>query len=51
VRTRGDHRSITIDLHDVVRADTEALDLLRAFSDALRARHGRLVLISQGELP
>jgi hypothetical protein len=46
---RGGHLDITVDLHDVVLADTEALALLRALSDELRARHGRLILIEDEE--
>jgi anti-anti-sigma regulatory factor len=46
---RCGHPSITVDLHDVVLADTEALDLLRDLSADLQTRHGRLILIGDEE--
>jgi anti-anti-sigma regulatory factor len=46
---RCGHRRITVDLHDVVLADTEALDLLRDLSADLRARRSRLILIEDEE--
>jgi anti-anti-sigma regulatory factor len=46
---RGGHQEITVDLHEVVLADTAALDLLRALAEELRARHGRLVVLTEEE--
>jgi anti-anti-sigma regulatory factor len=46
---RCGHLRITVDLQDVVLADTEALDLLRDLSADLRSRHGRLILIEDEE--
>jgi anti-anti-sigma regulatory factor len=49
VLNRGGHRQITVDLHEVVLAETAALDLLRALAEELRARDGRLVVLTEEE--
>ena len=46
LRRCGHHR-ITVDLREVVLADADALALLRALADDLRARDSRLVVLSR----
>ena len=48
LRRCGHHR-ITVDLREVVLADADALALLRALADDLRARDSRLVVLSGGK--
>jgi anti-anti-sigma regulatory factor len=49
VMRRGGLREITLDLHEVVLADTAALDLLRALVEELSTRDGRLVVLAEKE--
>jgi anti-anti-sigma regulatory factor len=48
LRRCGHHR-ITVDLHEVVLADADALALLRRLADDLRARNSRLVVLNRAK--
>jgi anti-anti-sigma regulatory factor len=51
VLLRSGHSEITVDLHEVVLADTAALDLLRGLAEEMRERDGRLVVLTEEEEP
>jgi hypothetical protein len=48
LRRCGHHR-ITVDLHEVVLADADALALLRGLADDLRTRNSRLVVLNRAK--